>query len=99
MSTTDTDKMGLALWDAIDAAGGTCSLARQLGITAQAVSLWDVCPVKRVIAVEQLTGISRFRLRPDHFAVAITTKAQLRRKQAQRKKADRPNARKPIAAE
>lgn len=89
MSTIDKAEMGLALWDAIDVAGGTGKLARLLGITTQAVSLWETCPLERVIAVEKLTGVSRFRLRPDHFSVPLTRKPAIKQEQRPRAKATR----------
>lgn len=45
---------------------GTLSrVARGLGITVQAVSLWDRVPAERVPDVERITGIPRHELRPD----------------------------------
>ncbi len=45
-------------------------LADQLGITRGAVSSWDVVPTERVLKVEEVTGISRYDLRPDVFGEA-----------------------------
>lgn len=52
---------------AIDGAGGTTALARALNITTQAISQWQRVPVNRVIQVEKLSGVSRYKLRPDVF--------------------------------
>ena len=48
-------------------AGGTAALARELGITSQAISQWTEIPVHRVIAVEAITGLAREYLRPDIY--------------------------------
>jgi DNA-binding transcriptional regulator YdaS (Cro superfamily) len=53
--------------EAIAAAGGVMALAQALGISHQAVSLWKRCPATRVLDVERLSGISRYKLRPDVF--------------------------------
>lgn len=59
--------------NAIEAAGGPAALATKLveltgrPITSQAISQWKVIPPGRVVAVEQITGISRHALRPDVF--------------------------------
>ena len=47
--------------------GALSRLAVQLGVTAQAVHLWEVVPIHRVLDVERITGIPRQRLRPDYF--------------------------------
>jgi DNA-binding transcriptional regulator YdaS (Cro superfamily) len=58
-----------ALKVAIRAAGGTVALARKLGITSQAISQWQLCPVQRAAAVERATNglVTRQQLRPDIF--------------------------------
>jgi hypothetical protein len=47
--------------------GALSQLAVELGVTAQAVHLWEVVPIQRVLEVERITGIPRRRLRPDYF--------------------------------
>ena len=42
-------------------------LSVTLGIAHTAVLQWQRCPPARVLEVERLTGISRYRLRPDIF--------------------------------
>ncbi len=51
----------------IEKAGSASELARRLNITPAAVLQWDRVPVGRVIAVEGITGISRYRIRPDIY--------------------------------
>jgi DNA-binding transcriptional regulator YdaS (Cro superfamily) len=56
-----------ALDRAIKAAGGLAGLAKPLGISVQAVSQWDEVPPLRVLAVETVSGVSRYELRPDLY--------------------------------
>lgn len=55
---------------AIAKAGGVDALARKLKIKQPSVSAWYRVPAGRCIAVEGITGISRYRLRPDVFGKA-----------------------------
>jgi TorA maturation chaperone TorD/DNA-binding transcriptional regulator YdaS (Cro superfamily) len=52
---------------AIRAAGGVASLARAIGIAQPSVTNWSRIPAERVLAVEALTNVSRFVLRPDIY--------------------------------
>jgi len=52
---------------AIKAAGGVASLARGIGIAQPSVSAWSRIPAERVLAVEALTQVNRFVLRPDLY--------------------------------
>lgn len=52
---------------AIEAAGGAAKLGPALGITRQAVEDWDKVPPRHVLRVEELSGISRYALRPDIY--------------------------------
>lgn len=45
--------------------GLLAKLARDLGITSAAVSMWDRVPAERLPEVEASTGIPRHVLRPD----------------------------------
>lgn len=47
-------------------------LAKELGITHGAICQWQNVPPERVLAVEQLTGISRHVLRPDVYGPAMS---------------------------
>ena len=57
---------GLAL--AIKAAGGVSQLAKLLGVKHQAVCQWARVPAERIIDVEEKTGVSRKKLRPELYA-------------------------------
>jgi len=50
-------------------AGGVANIAKHLEISYQAVQQWQVngVPAKRVIALEQLSGIHRSKIRPDLY--------------------------------
>jgi hypothetical protein len=51
--------------------GRRAKLAEALGISSAATSQWKEVPLDRVIQIEALTGISRYELRPDVFAVPV----------------------------
>src|SRR3954470_14833308 len=55
------------LEQAIRAAGGVASLARAIGIAQPSVSAWSRIPAERVLAVESLTRVHRFILRPNLY--------------------------------
>ena len=55
------------LEQAIKAAGGVASLARGIGIAQPSVSAWSRIPAERVLAVEALTRVHRYILRPDLY--------------------------------
>lgn len=56
-----------ALSRAIKSAKGSKKLADALHIKPQALSQWKRVPALRVLAVEQITGVSRHELRPDIY--------------------------------
>ncbi len=56
------------LQKALEASGGVRALARTLGVSQPAISMWKRVPADRVAEVESITGISRAELRPDLFA-------------------------------
>ena len=53
--------------EAIRVVGGVSELARKIGIAQPSVSNWTRVPAERVIAVEEVTGVSRDVLRPDLY--------------------------------
>ncbi len=70
------ENMKEAFEQAIKKAGGQSALARKLSSPAKKVSqqrLWHwlqvkgVCPAELVLQVEEITGVSRYSLRPDVF--------------------------------
>lgn len=68
----ETDDGPAALAEAIKRVGSGRELGRRLTppISGQAVSLWRRVPVEpfnRVLQIERITGISRYRLRPDIY--------------------------------
>lgn len=54
---------------AILAAHGVNNLARQIGVTSQAISQWERVPADRVRAVVRATGVPDWQLRPDLYEV------------------------------
>ena len=61
-----------AITDAVSKVpGGQAALARQLGVSPQAVNQWvsgsRPVPPKHALKIESLTGVSRHALRPDVF--------------------------------
>ena len=52
---------------ALAASGKPVILARQLGITPQAINAWRRVPADRVLQVEKITGVPRQALRPDLY--------------------------------
>jgi TorA maturation chaperone TorD len=69
------------LEQAIRAAGGVASLARAIGIAQPSVSAWSRIPAERVLAVEALTRVHRFVLRPDLYGAPedqVSSKSQMK---------------------
>ena len=58
-----------AIKKAIKQAGGPGKVAAALKISRQAVHKWDRCPVENLTALklEEMSGVSRYELRPDVF--------------------------------
>lgn len=66
------EKTDIGLRRAIEAAGTSQKLAGDLGIKPQALSQWKRVPPLRVLAVEEITGVSRHELRPDIYPTPET---------------------------
>jgi TorA maturation chaperone TorD len=69
------------LEQAIKAAGGVASLARAIGIAQPSVSAWSRIPAERVLAIEALTRVHRFVLRPDLYGSSedqVSSKSQVK---------------------
>ena len=52
---------------AIELAGGPAVVGKRFGISSQAVSQWELVPPNRVLIIEQMSGVSRQKLRPDYY--------------------------------
>lgn len=65
--TEDQEIIAAAALAEAKKATGVCVIASGLGITHPAVSGWKFVPPGRVLAVERITGIQRWRLRPDMY--------------------------------
>jgi TorA maturation chaperone TorD len=68
------------LEQAIKAAGGVASLARGIGIEQPSVSAWSRIPADRVLAIESLTRVHRYILRPDLYGPSedqVTSKSEV----------------------
>ena len=55
---------------AAEKVGGVAELARQIGVTRQAVHQWQRIPAERVRDIERITGLPREFLRPDLYEAA-----------------------------
>lgn len=53
--------------EAIKRAGGPSAVAREFGISPQAVGQWERIPAERVLVLERLSGVPRHLLRPDIY--------------------------------
>jgi DNA-binding transcriptional regulator YdaS (Cro superfamily) len=47
--------------------GSLAAMARELGVTIQAVSAWSRVPFKHLSRISRETGVPRQRLRPDLY--------------------------------
>jgi DNA-binding transcriptional regulator YdaS (Cro superfamily) len=56
---------------ALEKAGGVNALAKHLGVSQPAVSMWKRIPAERVAQIEAVTGLKRSELRPDLFGVSV----------------------------
>ena len=62
--------MQRAVDEAVRQTGSLKRLAERLGISRQALQQWRSVPVKHVLALEQISGVSRYDLRPDVYGPA-----------------------------
>jgi DNA-binding transcriptional regulator YdaS (Cro superfamily) len=62
--------MEISIKQIAEKAGGVVALSAALGLSRGAVSQWRRVPIGRVNEVEKITGIYRYRLRPDIFGEA-----------------------------
>ncbi|NIW50572.1 MAG: hypothetical protein GWN14_29285 [candidate division Zixibacteria bacterium] len=47
--------------------GSKYRLAKDLGISTQAVYQWRRIPVEHVLKIEEMTGVTRYEMRPDIY--------------------------------
>jgi len=59
--------MQRAVDEAVRRVGSKGRLAKRLGISRQAVDQWEKVPAERVLALESISGVSRYQLRPDIY--------------------------------
>lgn len=65
--------LAVAAQEAVEAAGGSAVIARELGISLAAITHWKRrgVPADRALTVERLSGVSRHKLRPDVFGARV----------------------------
>jgi DNA-binding transcriptional regulator YdaS (Cro superfamily) len=59
-----------AVDEAVRRVGSRSQLAKQLGISRQAIGQWRLVPPLHVLALEGMSGVSRYELRPDIYGPA-----------------------------
>lgn len=59
--------MQFAVDEAVRRVGSKGRVAKRLGISRQAVDQWEKVPAERVLALESISGVSRYQLRPDIY--------------------------------
>lgn len=64
--------MERAVEEAVRRVGSQRRMAKLLGISRQAIGQWKVVPAERVLALESISGVSRYELRPDLYGPAPT---------------------------
>ncbi len=65
--------MQRAVDEAVRREGSLKRVAERLGVTRQAMQQWVSVPVKRVLTLEAISGVSRYDLRPDIYGSARDT--------------------------
>jgi DNA-binding transcriptional regulator YdaS (Cro superfamily) len=59
--------MQRAVDEAVRRTGSLNRLAKRLGISRQALQQWEEVPVRRVLALEEISGVPRHEIRPDVY--------------------------------
>lgn len=67
MTYVDPDLLKAGRDEAVAAAGGVCALARELKVSHPTIIKWKRVPAGRVLDVERITGVPRWRQRPDIY--------------------------------
>ena len=71
---------------AVDEVGSQSALAKAINVAPQFVNQWTTgrrpVPVKHALAIEAITGVTRYDLRPDVFGPAPEVHTQRRRSKA-----------------
>ncbi len=62
--------MERAVDEAIRREGSLRRVAERLGVSRQAMQQWTLVPVRRVLMLEAMSGVSRYELRPDIYGPA-----------------------------
>jgi DNA-binding transcriptional regulator YdaS (Cro superfamily) len=61
------DAMRLAIKLAVGKLGSQTLVARRIGVTRQAMAQWSRVPAEHVLEMENISGVSRYELRPDVY--------------------------------
>ncbi len=59
-----------AVDEAVRREGSLKRVAERLKVSRQAIQQWTSVPVKRVLMLEAMSGVSRYELRPDVYGPA-----------------------------
>ena len=59
--------MHRAVDEAVRKEGSRSRVAEKLGISRQAMQQWSCVPAKHVLALESMSGVSRYDMRPDIY--------------------------------
>ena len=65
MSIKDVTRRVIAA--AVKREGSLSRVAKRLGISRQAIDQWEEVPPKHVLAMEEMSGVSRYEQRPDIY--------------------------------
>jgi DNA-binding transcriptional regulator YdaS (Cro superfamily) len=59
--------MDRAVDEAVRKEGSRAKVAKRLGISRQAMEQWERVPPRHVLALEAMSGVSRYVIRPDIY--------------------------------